>query len=52
VWYYKQGRVIAVDAMNAAAHYMVGKRLIEGGQSVAPEKVRDMAQDMKSWLAK
>ncbi len=52
VWYYKASRLIAVDAMNAAAHYMVGKRLIESGQSVAPENVRDMSQDMKSWLAK
>jgi hypothetical protein len=31
---------------------MVGKRLIESGQSVAPEKVSDPAQDMKSWLAR
>ena len=52
VWYYKAGRLIAVDAMNAAAHYMVGKRLIESGQSVEPEKVRDMTQDVKSWLAR
>lgn len=52
VWYYKAGRLIAVDAMNAAAHYMVGKRLIESGQSVAPEKVRDMTQDIKSWISR
>jgi 3-phenylpropionate/trans-cinnamate dioxygenase ferredoxin reductase component len=52
VWYYREGRLIAVDAMNAAAHYMVGKRLIEGGQSVAPEKVGDLTQDMKGWLAR
>ena len=52
VWYYREGRLIAVDAMNAAAHYMTGKRLIESGQSVAPEKVRDMAEDLKSWLAR
>jgi 3-phenylpropionate/trans-cinnamate dioxygenase ferredoxin reductase subunit len=52
VWYYRASCLIAVDAMNAAAHYMVGKRLIESGQSVAPEKVSDPAQDMKSWLAR
>ena len=50
VWYYKDGMLLAVDAMNAAAAYMVGKRLIEGGLSVSPDRVRDPAADMKSWL--
>lgn len=50
VWYYRGGRLIAVDAMNSAAAYMVGKRLIDGGLSVAPERVADPAADMKSWL--
>lgn len=50
VWYFRAGRLIAVDAMNAAAAYMVGKRLIEGGLSVPPERVADLAQDPKSWL--
>ena len=50
VWYYKAGTLLAVDAMNAAAAYMVGKRLIESGLSVAPDRVRDLASDVKSWL--
>jgi 3-phenylpropionate/trans-cinnamate dioxygenase ferredoxin reductase component len=50
VWYYRDGSLLAVDAMNAAAAYMVGKRLIESGLSVSPDRVRDPASDMKSWL--
>lgn len=50
VWYYKSGTLLAVDAMNAATAYMVGKRLIESGLSVPPDRVRDPASDMKSWL--
>ena len=50
VWYYKAGVLLAVDAMNAAGAYMVGKRLIESGLSVQPDRVRDPAEEMKSWL--
>ncbi len=50
VWYYKAGNLLAVDAMNAAAAYMVGKRLIEAGLSVPPDRARDPAEEMKSWL--
>jgi 3-phenylpropionate/trans-cinnamate dioxygenase ferredoxin reductase subunit len=50
VWYYRQGRLIAVDAANAATAYMVGKRLIESGKTVSPDCVADPASDMKSWL--
>ncbi|MFO1123025.1 MAG: FAD/NAD(P)-binding oxidoreductase [Hyphomicrobiales bacterium] len=50
VWYYRQGHLIAVDAANAATAYMVGKRLIESGKTVSPDRVADPASDMKSWL--
>jgi 3-phenylpropionate/trans-cinnamate dioxygenase ferredoxin reductase subunit len=50
VWYYKEGTLLAVDAMNSASAYMVGKRLIEAGQSIPPERARNPAEDMKSWL--
>ncbi len=50
VWYFEGGKLLAVDAMNAAAAYMVGKRLIESGMTVSPERVADLSQDMKSWL--
>ena len=50
-WYYGPGgRLLAVDAMNDARGYMIGKRLIEAGKSPAPEVVADPATDMKALL--
>ncbi|MEO0831223.1 MAG: FAD-dependent oxidoreductase [Pseudomonadota bacterium] len=49
-WYYKGDRLIAVDAMNDARGYMVGKRLIESGKSPAPEAVADRDTDLKALL--
>ncbi|MDO5658445.1 MAG: FAD-dependent oxidoreductase [Paracoccus sp. (in: a-proteobacteria)] len=51
VWYYREGRLIAVDALNDARAYMVGKRLIEAGRSPAPEAVADPATALKDLLA-
>ena len=41
VWYYRDGQLIAVDALNDARAYMVGKRLIESGRSADPLRVAD-----------
>ena len=49
-WYYADGRLIAVDAMNDPRAYMVGKRLIEAGRDAAPEIVRDPQSNLKSLL--
>ena len=49
-WYYKGNDLIAVDAMNDARNYMVGKRLIETGKSPAPEVVCDPDTNMKALL--
>ena len=49
-WYYAGDRLIAVDAMNDSRAYMVGKRLIEGGRSPAPEAVADPSTDLKALL--
>ncbi len=48
VWYYKGETLLAVDAMNDARAYMIGKRLVEAGKSPAPETVADPATDLKS----
>jgi 3-phenylpropionate/trans-cinnamate dioxygenase ferredoxin reductase component len=48
-WYYRGDRLLAVDAMNDARAYMVGKRLIEGGKSPAPEVITGTA-DLKALL--
>ena len=50
VWYYLGERLLAVDAMNDPRAYMVGKRLIEGGISPAPEDVSDPALELKSLM--
>jgi 3-phenylpropionate/trans-cinnamate dioxygenase ferredoxin reductase subunit len=49
-WYYRAGQLIAVDAMNDARNYMIGKRLIEAGKSPAPEVICNPATDMKALL--
>lgn len=43
-WYFREGQLIAVDALNDARAYMVGKRLIESGRSPLPEAVLSAAQ--------
>ncbi|MFN4061800.1 MAG: NAD(P)/FAD-dependent oxidoreductase [Paracoccus hibiscisoli] len=43
VWYYRQGALIAVDALNDARAYMIGKRLIEGGISPDPAAISTVA---------
>lgn len=49
-WYYKGGELLAVDAMNDSRAYMVGKRLIETGRSVAPDVIADPATNLKALL--
>ena len=49
-WYFRDGALLAVDAMNEPRSYMVGKRLIETGRSPLPEQVADAGFDLKSLL--
>ncbi|ANT60505.1 pyridine nucleotide-disulfide oxidoreductase [Salipiger sp. CCB-MM3] len=49
-WYYREGQLIALDAMNDPRAYMVGKRLIEAGKSADPEIVADAGSDLKALL--
>lgn len=49
-WYYKGDTLLAVDAMNDARNYMIGKRLIEAGRSPDPALISDPATDMKALL--
>ena len=49
-WYYAGGTFLAVDAMNDARAYMVGKRLLEAGRSPDPAAVADPATDLKALL--
>jgi len=47
-WYYRGDQLLAVDAMNDPAAYMVGKRLIEAGKTADPALVADDTTDLKS----
>lgn len=49
-WYYADGTLLAVDAMNDPRAYMIGKRLIEAGQSADPVLVADPDADLKALL--
>lgn len=49
VWYFREGRLIAVDALNDARAYMIGKRLIEAGRSPDPDAIPS-APDLKVLL--
>jgi 3-phenylpropionate/trans-cinnamate dioxygenase ferredoxin reductase subunit len=50
IWYYKGDRLLAVDAINDPRAYMIGKRIIEVGQTIAPEIAADSSTDIKSLL--
>ncbi|SLN32216.1 Putidaredoxin reductase [Roseovarius albus] len=49
-WYYHGETLLAVDAMNDARAYMVGKRLIDMGKSPGPAAIEDPTTELKSLL--
>lgn len=49
-WYFTDERLLAVDAINDARAYMVGKRLIDAGRSPDAVAVADPAVDLKTLL--
>ena len=49
-WYYKDDKLLAVDAMNDPRCYMVGKRLIEMGKSPDSLLIGDKSFDLKLLL--
>ena len=48
VWYLKDGKAIAVDAINDPASFVIGKRLIMGGVTLDPTALADIGIDLKS----
>ncbi|MGQ3294029.1 MAG: oxidoreductase C-terminal domain-containing protein, partial [Shinella sp.] len=48
VWYFREGRLIAVDAVNDAKAYVVGKKLIEMGRTPERAALEDPATDLKA----
>ena len=49
-WYYKDGRLISIDAMNDPRAYMVAKRLIENNMNADPGIVGDANANLKDLL--
>jgi 3-phenylpropionate/trans-cinnamate dioxygenase ferredoxin reductase subunit len=47
IWYFAGDRLLAIDAMNDSRSYMAGKRMIETGLSVPPNRVSDTSIDVK-----
>jgi 3-phenylpropionate/trans-cinnamate dioxygenase ferredoxin reductase subunit len=46
--YLRDGRVIALDCVNATADYVAGRRLVENGAKLAPDRLRDPAVPLKA----
>ncbi|MDO5706021.1 MAG: oxidoreductase C-terminal domain-containing protein, partial [Paracoccus sp. (in: a-proteobacteria)] len=49
VWYFRGPQLIAVDALNDARAYMIGKRLIEAGRTADPHLIAT-TPDLKTLL--
>ncbi|MBI1359332.1 MAG: pyridine nucleotide-disulfide oxidoreductase [Alphaproteobacteria bacterium] len=52
IFYLAEGRVLAVDAVNAAPEYIVGKKLVAAKASVAPAELADKSISMKDISAR
>jgi 3-phenylpropionate/trans-cinnamate dioxygenase ferredoxin reductase subunit len=51
VFHLREGAVAAVEAVNAAPEYLVGKKLIADGVPVASEKLADLSIPMKQMVS-
>jgi 3-phenylpropionate/trans-cinnamate dioxygenase ferredoxin reductase subunit len=47
VFHLEDGVIVAVEAVNAAPEYMMGRRIIAARARVAPERLADKAVPMK-----
>lgn len=48
VWYYAKDKLLAVDAMNDAMAYALGRKMIGAGLHPSPDHIADPAIDLKS----
>jgi 3-phenylpropionate/trans-cinnamate dioxygenase ferredoxin reductase subunit len=49
-WYFRDKQLLAVDAINDARAYMVGKRLVEMDRSPEISAISDTTTDLKMFL--
>ncbi|MER8460148.1 FAD-dependent oxidoreductase [Mesorhizobium sp. M1300] len=52
IWYYRGEQLLAVDAINDPRAYMIGKRVLESRQTIAPDCVVDASIDVKTLLSR
>lgn len=50
-FYYKAGKLIALDAINRPGEFLGAKMLIQSGCSIPPETIADMSRSMKQLVA-
>lgn len=50
IWYYREGQLVAVDAINDAKAYVTGKKLLDANRTVEPSVIADPTVDLKSLL--
>lgn len=50
IWYFRQGRFVAVDAINDAKAYVAGKKLLDAGKHLDRAILQDPARDLKELL--
>jgi 3-phenylpropionate/trans-cinnamate dioxygenase ferredoxin reductase component len=50
IWYFREGKFIAVDAINDARAYVAGKKLLELGKTPEKAVIRDAQTDLKQLL--
>ena len=48
IWYFREDRLLSVDAMSDARSYMIAKRWIEAGKSPDPADVSDESKPLKT----
>ncbi|WP_375207795.1 NAD(P)/FAD-dependent oxidoreductase [Hyphococcus sp.] len=51
VWYFKNGGLLATDAVNDPSAFAMAKRVLTAAANVDAEKIRDPAVDLKSLLS-
>ncbi|WP_287307860.1 oxidoreductase C-terminal domain-containing protein [Mesorhizobium sp.] len=52
IWYFREDRLLAVDAINDPRAYMTGRRILESRQTISPEYVADSTIDVKTLLSR
>lgn len=50
IWYFKNGDLIAVDALNDSKAYMFGKKILELGRTISPQQAGDNDFDLKQLI--